>query len=198
MNYPEIEIKRLNGDEPIIDSSRRSISDVNKFWQWAYSNIYDNAERGALAEYLVACSLGVDKKVRSNWEDCDLLTADGIKVEVKSSAYLQSWGQDKLSNLTFGIQPTRGWNRHENKYTEDVERRSDVYVFCVQKHEEQETLNPLDLSQWDFYILPTRVLNQEAAEQKTAALSSLIKMGAEQCEYERLAERIRDLFFETE
>ena len=71
-------------------------------------------------------------------------------------------------------------------------------MFCVQKHEEQETLNPLDLLQWDFYILPTRVLNQEAAEQKTAALSSLIKMGAEQCEYENLTQRIRDIFFETE
>jgi len=28
-------------------------------------------------------------------------------------------------------------------------------VFCVLKHKDQATLNPLDLSQWDFYVLST-------------------------------------------
>ena len=190
MKYPEIEIKRLNGEEPIIDASGRSITNVNKFWQWAYSNIFDNAERGALAEYLVASALRIADGVRLNWEDCDLITEEGIKIEVKSSAYIQSWAQEKLSKLTFDIQPTHGWNRQTNKYTDDVKRRSDIYVFCVLKHVEQKSLNPLDISQWDFYILPTRVLNEKAGKQKTVTLSSLLKLGAARCEYEKLSERI--------
>ena len=57
----------------------------------------DNAERGALAEYLVACALGVADNVRVNWDKYDLLSPEGIAVEVKSSGYLQSWDQNELS-----------------------------------------------------------------------------------------------------
>ena len=47
----------------------------------------DNAERGALAEYLVACALGGGEGVRVNWDKYDLLSPEGIAVEVKSSGY---------------------------------------------------------------------------------------------------------------
>ena len=48
-----------------------------------------------------------------NWDKYDLLFLEGIAVEVKSSGYLQSWDQDKLSSLGFGIQPIHGWDKYE-------------------------------------------------------------------------------------
>ena len=66
-------------------------------------------------------------------------------------------------------------------------------MFCVHKHTEQDTVNPLDISQWDFYLLPTKTLNEKAGIQKTAQLYSLLKMGAEKCEYSRLHQRIVEL-----
>mgnify|MGYP004615925475 FL=1 len=128
-----------------------------------------------------------------NWDKYDLLSLEGIAVEVKSSGNLQSWDQDKLSSLEFGIQPTHGWDSSSNTYSNEPARQSDIYVFCVHKHTEQDTVNPLDISQWDFYLLLTKTLNEKAGVQKTAQLSSLLKMGAEKCEYGRLHQRIVEL-----
>ncbi|WP_294785756.1 hypothetical protein [uncultured Eubacterium sp.] len=169
------------------------MSDLNSFWSWAYSNIMDNAERGALAEYLVAYALGVADNIRVNWDKYDLLSPEGIAVEVKSSGYLQSWDQEKLSALSFGIQPTFGWDSTTNTYSQELTRQSDIYVFCVHKHTDQDTVNPLDIAQWDFYLLPTKVLNAKACAQKRANLPSLIKMGAEKCDFEHIHARIVEL-----
>lgn len=193
MNYPAIESVRLSGAEPISDEHGQQVSDLNGFWSWAYSNIIDNAERGALAEYLVACALGVNDNVRVNWDKYDLLSPEGIAVEVKSSGYIQSWEQEKLSSLIFGIQPTFGWDSSTNTYSKQMARQSDIYVFCVHKHTDQATVNPLNIAQWDFYLLPTRVLNEKAGAQKKAVLSSLINMGAEKCEFNRIHQRIVEL-----
>jgi len=64
-------------------------------------------------------------------------------------------------------------------------------VFCVLKHIDQATLNPLDLSQWEFYVLSTAVLNKAVPGQKTISLRSLLDKGAKQCEYAILYETIK-------
>lgn len=43
--------------------------------------------RGVVAEFLVACDLGIVDGFRAEWGPWDLETKSGIKVEVKSSAY---------------------------------------------------------------------------------------------------------------
>jgi len=121
-----------------------------------------------------------------------LISKEGIRVEVKSSAYLQSWEQQSLSKISFGIQPTYGWDSVSNKFDTEKKHQSDVYVFCVLKHIDQDTLDPLDLSQWEFYVLPTAVLNRTIPEQKTITLSSLLDIGAQKCNYGMLYKTIRD------
>ena len=191
--YPAIEPRRLSGDELIVAPNGEKISAVIDFWRWAYSDLVGNAERGALAEYIVACALEVDHAERVSWDKYDLLTNDGISVEIKTSGYIQTWEQKSLSKLIFGIQPTYGWDSKTNEFGVEQKRQSDIYVFCVHKHTEQETLNPLNLSQWDFYLLPTCVLNEKFGNQKTATLSALKKAGAEICEYSKLKTRISEL-----
>lgn len=190
MKYPIIEPKRLQGSEQIADEYGNIVSTLSDFWSWAYSNTMDNTQRGIFAEYIIACALGISDKVRMNWDKYDLISTEGISVEVKCSGYLQSWEQDKLSAIEFGIQPTYGWDSRTNTYSEEKTRQADIYVFCVHKHKDQDTVNPLDLSQWEFYLIPTRVLNEKAGKQKRASLSSLIKMGAVKCEYKDIHSRI--------
>ncbi|MGN0693288.1 MAG: hypothetical protein ACI4LK_00035 [Lentihominibacter sp.] len=193
MKYPHIKSPRLLGSEKIIDEDGGIVSDVKGYWQWAYSDILDNTNRGAFAEYLVACALGIENTPRVNWDKYDLLSGSGISVEVKASGYIQTWDQEELSSLSFNIPPTYGWDSETNTYSEIRKRQADVYVFCVHKHREQESINPLDISQWEFYVLPTAVLNEKAGEQKTATLSSLINMGAEKCEFGELEEKIEEV-----
>lgn len=188
--YSAIEPRRLSGEEPLVSPDGEQVGSLIDFWRWAYSDLVGNAERGALAEYIVACALGINHKVRIGWDKYDLLTEEGISVEVKTSGYLQTWEQKELSNIIFGIQPTIGWDSKTNQYDAEPKRQADIYVFCVHKHQEQETIDPLQISQWDFYLMATKVLNEKFGNQKTVSLSALVKAGAEKCEYGELKEKI--------
>lgn len=193
MLYPAIQPKMLTGTEHIVDENGNTVSDVNSFWRWAYSNILDNAERGAFAEYLVACALGISDKVRKNWDKYDLVSPEGISIEIKASGYIQTWEQDRISNILFSIQPTYGWDSVTNTFSMEKIRQADVYVFCVHKHLDQSTINPLDIRQWDFYILSTRVLNCAVGNQKSISLNSLLKIGAEKCSFDSIHTKILKL-----
>ncbi|MGO9763775.1 MAG: hypothetical protein ACLP1Q_21185 [Solirubrobacteraceae bacterium] len=85
------------------------LSSVLDFWRWAFSDLRTNIVRGVLAEYLVARAVGGPSPLREAWDNWDVTTATGIKVEVKSSAYLQSWNQRKLSAITLSGLTGREW-----------------------------------------------------------------------------------------
>ena len=196
MKYPAIKPKRYSGTEEIVSASGEKISTLNDFWSWAYSDILGNTERGILAEYLVAKAFGIDYKDRVSWDKYDLLSDEGISIEVKSSGYFQTWGQNQKSRLVFGIQPTKAWDYETDEFDEESKRQADIYVFCVFNcREKNDKMNPLDLSQWDFYLLPTSVLNEKLGNNKTASLGKLLKIGAEICPYEKLHKRIEELMF---
>ena len=113
----------------------------------------------------------------------------GIKIEVKTSAYIQSWKQKAFSKISFGIAKTKFWDGLD--YVGEKKRHADVYVFCVLKHKDQETINPLELAQWDFYPVATRKLNTSFENQETVSLGSLIshcKVTA--CPYSNLKDAI--------
>lgn len=188
--YPAIEPKRLTGEEPLVAPDGVQIGYLIDFWRWAYSDLVGNAERGALAEYIVACALGIHQSERISWDKYDLITDNGISIEVKTSGYLQTWEQKALSKPLFGIQPTYGWDSKTNQYDKEKKRQADIYVFCVHKHTDQETINPLIISQWEFYLMPTITINEKFGLQKTVSLSALINAGAELCDYHNLKDRI--------
>ena len=106
-------------------------SSVGVFWQWAYSDIVGNTSRGVLAEFIVSRALGSTARVRTNWTSYDVVAAAGINVEVKSSAYLQSWAQSEVSRPQFSIGKTSGWDPQTGEYTEEPRCHSGMYVFCL-------------------------------------------------------------------
>ena len=75
---------------------------VSDFWRWAFSDLRDNTVRGVLAEFIVAAALGRTATRRKGWDNYDVQSDSGVKVEVKASGYLQSWAQAKHSRLDFG------------------------------------------------------------------------------------------------
>lgn len=180
-NYPAISTKKKTGKEVFLNGGRGIT--LYDFWAWGFSELVGNTERGKLAEFIVAMAVGAAEGISNSWESYDLRTPAGIRVEVKSSAYLQTWAQKELSKIIFSIRPTHAWDSTGNIFDESIQRQADVYVFCVLKHKEQETLNPLDLDQWEFYVLSTAVLDREAAGQKTIGLQRLINLGAVQSNF---------------
>lgn len=141
------------------------------------SDILSNATRGVLAEFLVATAVNIDiTKVRDEWGAYDLVTPNGIKLEIKSAAYLQSWEQKVLSKISFSTKLARGWDAEIDKRSDTPMRHADVYVFCLLKHEDKQTVNPLDLNHRDFYILSTYELNNYKRSQHSITLNSLRKL----------------------
>ena len=115
--------------------------------------------------------------VRLEWGLYDLRAPSGITVEVKSSAYVQTWHQDTFSRVSFDIAPKTGWDPWTNRYHTHKKRHADVYVFCLLAHKDQDTIDPLDLDQWQFYVLATSVLNRRCPTQKTIGLAPLRRLG---------------------
>lgn len=156
------------------------------FWEWAYGDLLSNTNRGVLAEYIVATALGIHDTKRVEWDQYDLKIGD-VKVEVKSAAYVQTWEQTRLSKIVFGIRPAKGWDSRTNISATIAQRSADVYVFCLLEGEQRDRIDPLDVEQWTFYVLPTSKL----PEQKTIGLAPLIaKFGPRECVYEELSAAI--------
>ena len=148
-----------------------------QFWQWSVSDLVSNATRGRLAEFIIASALGIASGVRDEWDAFDLSTARGLRIEVKSCAYLQSWKQIRPSTITFSIRKTRGWDAATGIRQEQPSRQSDLYIFALLAHQEsKETLNPLDLDQWQFFPVPTRVLDGYDRSEHSITLKSLLKL----------------------
>ena len=192
MLHSNITQKKFDGEEALLSDSRQ-ISSVLDYWRWAHSDILDNTERGILAEYIVACALGLTDKIRTEWDKYDLTYSDSsgeFGIEVKCSSYLQSWVQDSYSAVSFGIRQTRAWDPVTRKYNSDIRRQSDLYVFCLFSCKDIDKINPLDLSQWEFYVVPTSLLNQKYGNQKRVSLKSLESMGIEKTYYPELKDAI--------
>ena len=94
--YPQLKAGRKTGEEKFRVGGTEFGTSLLDFWRWSASDLVSNATRGVLAEYIVATALGLADGVRREWDAFDLLTKDGVRVEVKSAAYLQSWGHDRL------------------------------------------------------------------------------------------------------
>ena len=160
------------------------------FWRWSASDLVSNAMRGILAEYIVACALNLPDSIRVEWDAFDLKTPSGLKIEVKSAAYLQSWHQKSLSKITFGIQPTRTWEAATGFYTSEMKRQADIYIFCLLHHQDKITVDPLNMDQWTFYILRTSVLDVRLPMQKNISLATLLKLNPLQATYQELVAHI--------
>jgi hypothetical protein len=147
------------------------------FWRWSTSDLVSNTTRGRLAEFIVAAALAIPVSgVRDEWATWDLTTPEGITVEVKSAAYVQSWHQHRLSAITFATLRTRAWDPETNRQTEASARHAQVYVFALLAHQEKATIDPLNLGQWQFYVLPTAVLNARKRSQHSITLPSLMAL----------------------
>lgn len=147
MSFNKLDIVQLAGSEPFHLNGQALPFDVLAFWRWSSSALVSNAMRGVLAEYLVARDLGVAQAARVEWDAYDLRTQQGLRVEVKSAAYLQSWKQAKRSRICFDIEPKQGWNAETNEYSTERRRQADVYVFALLNHHDKATLDPLNLAQ---------------------------------------------------
>ena len=188
--------KRLDGSEPLRLHDQDLSLTLLDFWQWSMSDLVSNLARGRLAEFIVALALGIDVclAVRNEWDSFDLTTKEGIKVEVKSSAYLQRWHQKRFSDVAWSAGPTRAWDPATNVYSSEARWQADVYVFALLDHRVKGTVEPLDLDQWCFFVVPRHLLSEQKRFLTRPAVEKLVGPAVR---FDALASKVREVVAEA-
>ena len=82
-----------------------AMTNEDRFWCWMRPSLPENWLRGVVGEFLVAKALGLTQEPRVGWLSWDLKTKDGVRIEVKTSGYLQRWHEqaDKESRCGHSV-----------------------------------------------------------------------------------------------
>lgn len=181
---PPHPLPRARGDEPFkgIDAQ------VADFWRWAFSDLRLNIVRGVLAEFLVAKAVDAADTPKEGWANFDVEAADGTRIEVKASAYWQSWPQRGGSKIVFTGLTGRNWQA-DGTYSVEREVKADVFAFAVQACEDPERYDPLNVEQWEFYVLSASPIRE--AGTRSISLAALIRSEAGPHRWGGLREAIR-------
>ena len=143
------------------------------FWKWAFSDLCDDDLKGIFAEWVVLKLLGIPSARRVSWANSDILTAEGMTIEIKASSYWQSW---KLLDGTGALRPTplhpissdsqirfsglKARDADDTSNSRDPRLfKSDIYIFAFQHEKDIEQWNAMNLSQWEFYALPVSTVS---------------------------------------
>ena len=142
--------------------------------------LIDNVYRGDYVETLIFFALGKGWKVIGGWGGWDLEREDGIRLEVKQSAALQSWhaaaSAGKTSPARFDIAPRGGY------YTDSTDagvwrevdtpvRSADIYIFAWHPKKDPDTADHRRAEQWEFYVVPESKLPPKPQGTKTQTIS---------------------------
>lgn len=175
-----------SGNENLINDGQYLPYSVLDFWQWAYSNLIHNVSRGTFAEFIVKSALEQNNipgncENKTGFEPYDL---DGpiipflnraSRIEVKSAAFVQQWDIKHPDRTSFGIAPAK-LPDETGDYPQFAEkqRNNDLYVFTLYTAKDRRR-NILDLSWWQFFVLPTFLINNDPKLniQKTISLSKV-------------------------
>jgi hypothetical protein len=168
------------------------------FWKWAFSDLCDDDLKGIFAEWLVLKLLGIPAVRRVSWANSDIITLEGVRIEIKSTSYWQSW---KLIDEVGSVRPMplhpvsrktkvrfAGLKARDAVMapanTEPQILKSHIYVFAFQHEKDFDQWNAMDLSQWEFYVLPVSRMRELRGRSV-----SLLTLRAEQkglCDHEVL------------
>jgi len=170
-----LKITKKSGQERFKESGGELPQSLMDFWRWSVSDLVSNATRGRLAEFIVAMALGADLEgVRDEWQAYDLILPDKTAVEVKSAAYIQSWSQKKLSLISFSIKKSLAWDRDTKLQSKVASRQAQFYVFALLAFDGPKSgIDPMDLDQWKFYVVPTAKFDARQRSQHSITLASL-------------------------
>lgn len=165
---------KLKGDEKFVLNGHPTDMDILDFWRFRYSERFDLQD--TIAEYIVSKALGIDKATNIEmWTLFDILYR-GKRIEIKETSYFHAWQSDeepKSNTRVFSI--TKAYGKYKDS-SSVFERQNDIYVFCLNMGKTRETSDPLVLEHWEFYVVPTSLINKECGDGKSVSLGRLRKM----------------------
>lgn len=135
--------------------------------------LVENRWRGDLVEQIVANSLkGTGWTICSgDWNSWDFIHESKVKLQVKQSARLQTWGISP-TNGRFGIAPAKGFYEGQKYIPLDRPRRlSKIYVFAYHGEANVEVADHWNIDQWKFVVASEASL---PADSKSVAICEVM------------------------
>lgn len=133
--------------------------------------VMQNNLRGLWVEAMVAELLGPEwKHTGADWAAWDFERADGLRLEVKQSALMQSWGVSN-SAPRFSIRAAHGHHPENAPYLPNIsgDRLAHVYVFAWHDGDDQR-----EAEQWDFFVIRTDRLPKGQKEISLGAIRRVV------------------------
>lgn len=155
----------------------KAVFSVLDYWRFVFSQL--NNQNNVIAEFLVSMALGIDKAENvSSWTGYDM-SYRSKRIEVKSTSYVHPWNRKRVSETRqFSIAPSSNyyWYGRLDRNGKKLARQSELYIFCLNTCRDIENPNPLAIDNWEFYVIPTFVIDLRSERmknpnQKTISLS---------------------------
>ena len=156
----------------------QEVLDAASFIAFGSPKIQNNF-RAIVVEAIVKLALSPTwKHCSEDWNSWDFEhVSSGARLEVKQTAFRQSWKPPVLSKeRRFDIAPRTGYWREGTIWTDKVGRHADIYVFAINPVEDG-TVDHRDPSQWRFYVVETSKL--PPLPQKSIGLNAVKEKGKE-------------------
>ena len=171
----------LKGEEQFSFNGTGAGFNVLDFWRFQFSNLPDM--QGRVGEFLVAMALEKATPDNNNgWTLWDI-NYRGKRIEVKTTAYYQPWRdvednkevhdqeeKNYSDQRTFGIKKSIDPNDKQRK------RMNDIYVFVLNTGKNKTDADPLVLEHWEFYVVPTSIINEQCKDNKSIGFGKVKKL----------------------
>lgn len=117
-----------------------------------------NVLRGHVAEAIIALALEPEWSwCSADYAGWDFERADGLRLEVKQSATMQSWSTGKPSKAIFDVAARTGYWEAGTEWIAKAGRPAHLYVFAHHGIYGDDA-DHRDPSQWGFYVVPSHAL----------------------------------------
>ena len=98
-----------------------------------------------------------------------------------------------LSTPRVVLQPTRRWDPETGIMDKTPSFNADLYIICYFNADDYDTADPLDLTQWEFYVLTRKTVRKIMADRKSLSLKLLKKLGIKSTNAHRLAAKVKNI-----
>ena len=196
--------KQYSGED-LFKVEGKPVFSVLDFWQFMYSQI--DSLSGELAEFIVAQALGIKRAENSDYWSAYDMSYHGRRIEVKETRYIHPWNKTRVSQVrTFSIAPTNNeyWSGTLKMDSgKKLSRQSDVYVFCLNTNQDFDNQDPLNLDQWEFYIVPTFRINEYTEkinnpDQKKISLGVARRLAGSAVKYNGIRQKVEEAINESD
>ena len=167
-----------DGNEPFKEGNQDLGFNVLDFWRYAYSNLIDIEPE--IAEFLVGHALGLERPTNKvYWTPFDIQYGE-MKIEVKATGYTHTWTKKQSKMRRFDIKSSKEG------------RQCDIYVFCLigEYGEEPEAVDPLNLTNWKFFVVPRSVVDESCGQEKSISLDKLLALGYTPISYKKIKQTV--------